>query len=869
MKVLSAKGLRLLAAAFFCVMVIVAVRLGYAGEIVLPSTALEREGPVRMAYRTGSLVTGKGELSVKWTDVYGRVVENRKIPFVLTDESEVGFTLDLRRAVAMRNELTVHFSLEGVNKKGERDHREEDAQTSFVARPPDRKWWDYSIIMWQDHTAEHYALLKSLGINAAMYSGKAKTPPEDLLKTDLRWYAENVATDFYAEYHRWFPDRPVHWKFQEAKELYRKDPASKEAFKRHPSLVDPEWLRRIHDRLAESARINSPYRPLFYNLGDESGIADLAAYWDFDFSDQSLVEMRRWLEERYGTLDALNQEWGTGFGRWELVTPMTTNEAMKRTDDNFSAWADFKEWMDISFARAVRMGVDAVRSVDPDAYVALEGTQLPGWGGYDYALLAKILTAIEPYDYACNVEIIRSLNPEMAVVTTSGGGGPWEKLRVWYELLHASRGLILWDAKSEYVQKDGSIGRRGREAEPYYNEIRSGIGALVINSRRVADPIAIHHSQASLRIAWMLQHKPEGEAWVNRTSSSDEKDSSFRWVRESYCRLIEDLGWQYNFVDSAMIEQGELLSRGYRVLILPDSSALSAAEAKAMREFVEQGGVLIGNGHPGAFDEHGRRLPQPQLADLFDAQSAAPFTVRHLGQGKAIHLNVEVLNYYRDRLLGKEKDLYQLMGSLLRENLENPPYAVTDPSGAPVVGIETQVFRNGGVTIVSLLTNPQLSVSDLGPPEAISNRRFESPRTVVLTLPDEFFVYDVRATKARGKMKKISVNLNPYEPSVFAISPEAIPRLRLLAPDRIGRGETGQIGVSFSGISPAATHVFHLDVVDPSGKIVPQYSGNILAPNGHSAKLLPLALNDSPGKWEVRVKDLMSGQTRVSTLELY
>jgi len=77
----------------------------------------------------------------------------------------------------------------------------------------------------------------------------------------------------------------------------------------------------------------------------------------------------------------------------------------------------------------------------------------------------------------------------------------------------------------------------------------------------------------------MLQHKPEGEAWVNRTSSSDEKDSSFRWVRESYCRLIEDLGWQYNFVDSAMIEQGELLSRGYRVLILPDSSALSAAQA--------------------------------------------------------------------------------------------------------------------------------------------------------------------------------------------------------------------------------------------------------------------------------------------------
>jgi len=854
---------------FLCLIVVFAVSLGFGGEIILPSQALERDAPVQVVYRTGSLATGKGLLSIKWTDVYGRIVEDRKIPFELIDESEVGFQLDLRRAVAMRNELSVHCSFEGVNKRGTRDHREEDAHISFIARPPDRTWWDYAFIMWQEHSTEHYGLLKMLGINAGMHSGKAKSPPESLLNNDLRWYAENIATDFYSEYHRWFPDRAVNWKFKEAKELYKKDPSSKEVFKRHPSLADPDWLKKIHDRLVECTRINSPYRPLFYNLGDESGIADLAAFWDFDFSDQSLVGMRTWLKERYGTLAALNQQWGTSFARWDLVTPMTTNEAMKRADDNFSSWADFKEWMDISYARALRVGVDAVHSVDPQAYVAIEGGQMPGWGGYDYSRLPKALDAIEPYDIGNNIEIIRSLNPKMVVMTTGFARGPWEKHRVWYELLHGNRGLIIWDDKSEYVLKDGAIGARGMEAAPYYNEIRRGIGGLLINSERQADPIAIHYSQPSLRTEWMLEQRPKGEAWVNRSSSTEEEDSKFLRVRESYCRLIEDLGRQYSFVAYDQIEQGELRRCGYQVLILPHSSANSEAEARAMRDFVKQGGVLIADGDPGAFDEHSRRLPKPLLSDLFPGPHTEPVTIRPLGQGKAIYLNIDILNYYRNRIVGKERELLQLMAKLFAETGVQPAFAVTDPSGGHLVGVETHVFRNGGVSIVGLDTNPQKGVDETGPPEFNSNQRFEKPQTVVLTLPGEFYVYDVRSAKALGKRKELTVHLDPYEPTIFAVSAVAVPAFVVSVPARLGRGETGEIGLSFATASPAAVHVFHVDVVDPSGKIVSQYSSNLLAPNGHAAKLLPLAVNDSTGKWEIRAKDLLSGQTQVSSVEVF
>src|SRR5713101_6813615 len=252
---------------------------------------------------------------------------------------------------------------------------------------------------------------------------------ERLLDADLRCYLENIATDFYSPYHKWYDDRPANWRFLEAKQRYWENRLDLGAFIREPSLSDQEWLNKIRDRLIRSVQALRPYRPLYYNLGDEPGIGDLAAFWDFDLSAPSLAAMRDWLKDGYGSLAALNQQWGTAFTRWEQVMPMTTDEAMKRADQNFSAWADFKEWMDIAFARAVKSGTEAVHAADPDARSAIEGAQIPGWGGYDYSRLARSVDAMELYDHGDNVAIVRSFNPEVIMLTTSFKGGPPEAHR--------------------------------------------------------------------------------------------------------------------------------------------------------------------------------------------------------------------------------------------------------------------------------------------------------------------------------------------------------------------------------------------------------------------------------------------------------
>ncbi|HMJ61658.1 MAG TPA: hypothetical protein VK493_07830, partial [Bryobacteraceae bacterium] len=176
--------------------------------------------------------------------------------------------------------------------------------------------------------------------------------------------------------------------------------------------------------------------------------------------------------------------------------------------------------------------------------------------------------------------------------------------------------------------------------------------------------------------------------------------------------------------------------------------------------------------------------------------------------------------------------------------------------------------RNGNVTIISLLNNPELRVDELGPPDFRSNEHFAQRRSLRLSLPEVAAVYDIRKSKPLGRKRELMVDLDPYEPVIYAASMEALPEITMAAPARISRGETGRIGIAVAGITPAAVHVLHVDVRDPADHLVRCYSGNSLAPGGRTAWELPIAYNDATGTWNVRVHDLLSGSVQTAAIEV-
>jgi Beta-galactosidase len=836
-------------------------------KLILPSEVLTRTGEVPVVYRLSQGFTGHATLHVLWTDSLGRTVEDKTLPADLLDETDITFPIDMSFAVVMRNHLHVDLTLNGKDIKGAPYSRSEAADADFVAQPPFTGWKDYVILMWQNYPANLILDLKKLGINGATYSSRNIALPDFLINNNMRWYSESVATDYYSEYHRWRPDRAVGWSFIQAKQLYQEHPDSLVAFKRHPSFWDPYWRKLIHDRGVATAERLAPYRPYFYSLADESGIGELEAQWDFDFSDESLVPMRRWLQAQYGSLGALNQEWGTNFTNWNLVMPLTTNQAMKQPGDNFAAWADFKNWMDISYADALKMGVDAIHEGDPHAYVGIGGGQMPGWGGYDYARITKALTEIEPYDIGRNVDIIHSLNPAMPILSTGFASGPQEEHRVWYELLHGNRGLIIWDQDHVYVQPDGQPGPRGEAASKYYKEIRDGEGALIINSHQVNNLIAIHYSQPSMRTQWMLERRPDGDAWMTRSPKYERSTNNFMRLRISWCELIEDEGLQPNFISYNQAEQGGLLKSGDHVLILPESSSLSPAEAEGIREFVAAGGVAIADGIPGTYDQHSKKLPQSSLADLFGEPQTNDVNVHNYGNGKAILLKTDIAGYLQDRLESKEGPIHREIEDLLRSNGVRPEFAVEDDKGHSVVGIDVHVYANGGVRIVALESNPQLRVNELGPPDFRSNARFSKPITIHLHMPNAMYVYDTRARQALGQKKELTLTVDPNSPTILVASDAPLPEMQVSVPEQVRRGSVANIAIHAQP-AQADVSIFHVDVLDPKGNNVLYYSGNLIVKHGAAVKSIPLAVTDAAGKWTVVVRDVLSGQTVTQTMNV-
>jgi hypothetical protein len=555
--------------------------------------------------------------------------------------------------------------------------------------------------------------------------------------------------------------------------------------------------------------------------------------------------MRNWLRERYGSLIALNQQWGSEFGCWEQVMPMTTREAIQRSDQNFSAWADFKEWMDIAFARAVESGTKAIHAADPDAISAIDGAQIPGWGGYDFSRLAASVDAMELYDYGDNVEIARSFNPGLKMLTTSFSGGPSEAHRVWRELLRGTRGLVLWDDKNEFVDEDGHLGERGREAAPYFAELRGGLGALLINSRRHTDPIAVLYSPASMRVQWLLDRRATGEDWSRRNASSEYRDDAIRTATRNFTRLVEHSGLQHRFVSSEEVARGELRRGGYRILMLPQTIALSTTEAKEIRDFVVAGGVVIATGEPGIFDEHGRRMARPLLSEVFAGPATHATTSFGVGKGKAIYMT------FPD---ARGREPLRALTEILKNAGVRSRFSIARADGGPESDVETYIFENDGVTIVALLR-------DFAPPSTAT-----AQEPLVLALPQPLNAYDLRAGRSLGNTDRLTLELGPIEPVLLALSEKLLVPPAISGPPSARLGATA--GFSIRSGSAVALDVLRVDVIDPEGTVVEHYSGNTIAAGGEVDKVLPLALNDKAGTWTIRVKDLLSGATATASLNV-
>jgi len=507
---------------------------------------------------------------------------------------------------------------------GYRGGREVTRKHFLIAAPRGpRELSDYLVIVWHAPATEAEArLIRQLG--ATCFVGKYwREGHEACLRAHMNWYHHNLESkSCLTTYHA------NRREFERARAEYARHRAEPRKYAvRQPCLNDPATFERLDREQLRKKIVGCHTRDfgtlLFYEIADEGSISKLNAPMDFCFGPHCMREMRKWLRQKYGDLKTLNRTWGNSFAAWDTVVPDTTFKAVARKDRNYASWCDHRQFMDLTLFRFVSKVAARVRELSGGIEAAYLGTEMPSsFGGYNWYYLGRAVRVHEAYNIGDSVECLRSFAPPGARMFRSAFGGyrPTDLYKNWRHLFHDQAGVILWAPSLGRLIARGKLTEGARRLAPHLFELRSGIGKLIIDAKRINDDVAVHYSQQSIRIDWMVDAVNGGNAkvpWHTRRENHEWFRQSSNGTRGAALRVVEDNQLQFRFVATPEIGAGALRRQGYKLLLLHHSFVISRAEAAAIREFVRAGGVVVSDAQVGSFTGTGTPAAAGALNDLF------------------------------------------------------------------------------------------------------------------------------------------------------------------------------------------------------------------------------------------------------------
>lgn len=334
-----------------------------------------------------------------------------------------------------------------------------------------------------------------------------------------------------------------------------------------------------------------------------------------DYSAHSVREWRRWLQDRYETLDALNAAWGTAFwgqhyGQWEHIgapatAPSVVNPAQR---------LDFARFTDHQLRSCFIAERDAIRAhSDRPITTNFMANQHNGCDLWAWAREVDIVSD-DHYLWAADEEGEIGLAIAADLTRSVGRGAPWI-------LMEHSTSAVNWQPRN-VAKRPGEMARnslshfgRGADGILFFQWRASRSGAEKFHSamlphagttsrvwREVVDLGAKLRALAEVRgarvpaevaVLWDFE-----SFWAQDLEWRPSEDVSHaERIRAFYEKLWRD----QITVDFAL--PGHDLSR-YKLVIAPAQYMLSAADAENLNRYVEGGGTLVVSFFSAVVDEH-------------------------------------------------------------------------------------------------------------------------------------------------------------------------------------------------------------------------------------------------------------------------
>ena len=449
-----------------------------------------------------------------------------------------------------------------------------------------------------------------------------------------------------------------------------------------PSATPPAWLTEKYPEVLNARKdgvllrhggrrhynYNSPvYRKLTARIVEQLarhyGQHPCLVGWQIDnelncetsefYSEADHAAFRSFLKEKYGTLDKLNDAWGTVFWSetytdWEQLhcpRPVINN------GDNPHLMLDYRRFVSASCLTFAGMQAEIIRKYKkPGDFITTNGL----FGDMDNHKLQQDSLDIYTYDsypnfafeidrdpkhskdlndrkWTRNLTETRSVCPHFGIMEQQSGGGGWTSRM---EMPAPRPGqLTLWAMQSVAQGADFISFFRWRTCafgtEMYWHGILDYDGrdnrklAEVkdfISKMKTLDPVCGAENAAGFALLKDYDNifDSETDIWHRRIASASEKE---------IFAASELNHTPYNIV--YMKEETELAElAAYKVLVYPHPFIMSEKRAEVLKQYVANGGTLIVGCRSGLKDMNGKcvMLPQPGLLQELTGTDVRDFT---------------------------------------------------------------------------------------------------------------------------------------------------------------------------------------------------------------------------------------------------
>ena len=634
------------------------------------------------------------------------------------------------------------------------------------------------------------------------------------------------------------------------------------------------------------------------------------------FCEHCQRRYRIWLQVRYPTLAALNAQWGTSYASWDEVRGARTEDV--RDKPNFAPFVDFRTFMADVWVDACKTVTAAYHEVAPQTPVGHTNTfGADPFNGNDYWKLCtqvgfgwgqEYSEAIKSQGQKAIFELWRSFVETPEARKSRGDAGVFfnygwigydhreaaAHYEPWWLALHGSRGVSYYATKSMkpatgtswcLVYPNRCFTAYSTAVAEAMRDLRAGVGKLLMEYPREEPKIALLWSYPSMLVSWCesTTNEPEPGERPGSDSFASHYTSALN-IRQH----LDELQLDYTYLDPSQILGSDVLKR-YPLLFLPFSVAVSKPLVDRLQAYVEAGGVLVGDLRCLRTDEHGTPFTgDDPLTRLFGVRrdeskvQYGPTKIRFAAAAGVIDMSgQEVELFGREKLVAQDATALAAHATgepavLVRRNgkglsvylnFHMPPYdvvtrelvrqivgrasvvrnvTVDNPAGGPPPRCyERNTFARGPITLHAFIRD---------------HRRCDDTDFVRFAFSQTAHLYNVRARTYHGRVDQLTNVLSPGRTALFACLPYRVTGLDLQAPPQVTAGSDIVLRLAIrAGDGPLGDHVVHVEMVDPAGQTVWHYTQNAVAPAGCCTLQIPLAINESQGRWSVRACDVLTG----------